>query len=127
MLCVTVLCAQELSNTGDESVWLRPRQAQQNTDHVDDGAVAQTRGVGAAAAAGCRDRGPTNNEVKVERRQQRAAGTEGRSGAQSERRQQVAAGAEDQQTIVQTEEEKKKEKRRRKKERQKKSKATKVH
>ena len=55
--------------------------------------------VGVAAAAGCRDRGPADNEVKVERRQQRAAGTEDRSGAQSERRQQQAAGAEDQQTI----------------------------
>ena len=36
MLCVTVLCAQELSSTfgselkGRESVWLRPRQAQQS-------------------------------------------------------------------------------------------------
>ena len=36
--------------------------------------------VGAATAAGCRDKGPTNNEVKVERRQQRpAAGSEDRS------------------------------------------------
>ena len=60
-----------------------------------------------AAIQGQRTNRQRSNEVKVERRQQRAAGMEDRSGTQSERRQQEAAGAEDQQTIVQMEAEKK--------------------
>ena len=72
--------------------------------------------VGAAAAECSRGRGPADNIiVKVERRQQQAAGIEDRGGEFMERRLQEAAGTEDQQTAAKKNAEKNKRKRERKK------------
>ena len=87
MLCVIVLCAQKLASRvvvpmlGATEI----SSAGSHTDHVDDGTVGQERGVGAAAAGGCREGGPTHDTSSGSDKHRSWSGGSGRLHAQGKR------------------------------------------